>query len=332
MAQETIVFSQGIDMPAHIQGLAQSLLPEGFALRALPPTAKPTDVAAAMRDAEYLVGFLRFLPDEAYLDAKRLKLVQVLSAGYDSVNIAGARKARIPICQNGGANSVAVSEHAVLLILAVYRKLAAFHQSVAAGRWHAGIPRIVDVLELEGKTVGIVGLGNIGEKTARRLRAFDCHLVYHDIVRRSPAEEQQLGIRFVPFETLLETSDVVTLHVPLNDETRHMIDAKALGRMKPRAILINTCRGEVVDEAALTIALESGKLLGAGLDTFAKEPTDPTNPLLALANVTLTPHSAGPTEESFAKRFRNGYANVQRVASGQSPLWIIPEMQDMFST
>jgi phosphoglycerate dehydrogenase-like enzyme len=330
MPPETIVFAQGIEMPPHIQSLAGSMKPAGFALRALPPAAKADEIAAAIRDAEYLVGFLRFLPDEAYLDAPRLKLVQVLSAGYDAVNIAGARKAGIPICQNGGANSVAVSEHAVLLILAVYRKLAAFHQNVAAGRWHAGIPRIVDVLELEGKTVGIVGLGNIGEKTARRLRAFDCDLVYYDIARRGAAEEAALGVRFLPFESLLETSDVVTLHVPLNDETRHMIDARALGRMKPRAVLINTCRGEVVDEAALTQALRTGRILGAGLDTFAKEPTDPANPLLALPNVTLTPHSAGPTEESFAKRFRNGYANVERVAAGQRPLWIIPEMRDLF--
>src|SRR6185436_16967400 len=117
MAQETIVFAQGIEMPPHIQALAQSLKPAEFALRALPSTAKPEEIAVAMRDAEYLVGFLRFQPDEAYLEAKRLKLVQVLSAGYDAVNIAGARKAGIPICQNGGANSVAVSEHAVLLIL-----------------------------------------------------------------------------------------------------------------------------------------------------------------------------------------------------------------------
>ena len=102
MAQETIVFAQGIEMPPHIQALAQSLKPAGVALRALPSTARPEEIAAAMRDAEYLVGFLRFLPDEAYLEAKRLKLVQVLSAGYDAVNIAGARKARIPICQNGG--------------------------------------------------------------------------------------------------------------------------------------------------------------------------------------------------------------------------------------
>src|SRR4029077_19285131 len=161
MAQETIVFAQGIEMPPHIQALAQSLKPAEFALRALPSMAKAEEIAAAMRDAEYLVGFLRFLPDEAYLDAKRLKLVQVVSDGYDAVNIAGARKARIPICQNGGAHSVAVSEHAVLLMPSVYREIAAFHQNVAAGRWHTGIPRIVDVLELEGKTVGIVGLGNI---------------------------------------------------------------------------------------------------------------------------------------------------------------------------
>ena len=107
----------------------------------------------------------------------QLRLVQLLSAGYDAVNIAGARKAHIPICQNGGANSVAVSEHAVLLILSVYRKIAAFHQNVAAGRWHTGIPRIVDVLELEGKTVGIVGLGNIGALAGKRAavaRAMAC--------------------------------------------------------------------------------------------------------------------------------------------------------------
>src|SRR5262245_66470066 len=223
MAQETIVFTPGREMPPDILEQAQRMKPEGCTFQMLSGSASAADIAAAMREAEYLVGFIRYLPDEAYLDAKQLKLVQVLSAGYDAVNIEGARKARVPICQNGGANSVAVSEHAVLLILAVYRKLAAFHQSVAAGRWHGSIPRIVDVLELEGKTVGIVGLGNIGEKTARRLRAFDCALVHYDIARRSAAEEERLGVRFVPFETLLETSDVVTLHVPLNDETRHKI-------------------------------------------------------------------------------------------------------------
>jgi glyoxylate reductase/D-3-phosphoglycerate dehydrogenase len=122
----------------------------------------------------------------------------------------------------------------------------------------------------------------------------------------------------------------VSLHVPLNDQTQHMVDAEALGRMKPKAILINTCRGEVVDEQALLEALQQGRILAAGLDTQAQEPADPSNPLLTLPNVTLTPHSAGPTVDSFTKRFRNGYANIQRVASGQPPLWVIPEMRDLF--
>ncbi len=330
MAEETIVFTPGQEIPPDILELAQRVKPAGFMLQMMPVTASAADIAAALRDAEYLLGFVRFLPDEAYTQATRLKLVQVLSAGYDRVNISGARKARVPICSNGGANSVAVAEHTLMLILAVYRKLVTFHQNVARGRWHQGIPRTVDVFELEGKTVGLVGLGHIGQQVARRLKPFDTNLIYYDAFRRSPEEEARLGIQYVPFSTLLETADVVSLHVPLNDSTRHMIDASALGRMKPKAILINTCRGEVVDEKALIEALQQGRILAAGLDTQEKEPADPTNPLLTLPNVTLTPHSAGPTVDSFRKRYQNGYANIQRVAKGEPPWWVIPEMRDLF--
>jgi len=300
--------------------------PAGFAMEMLPPRANAGEIAAAMHEAEYLLGFLRFLPDEAYLNAKRLKLVQVLSAGYDMVNIEGARKARIPICSNGGANSVAVGEHAIMLMLAVYRKLIAFHQNVAAGHWHRGIARTVDIYEIEGKTVGIVGLGNIGQQVTRRIKAFDARVIYYDLFRRSHEEEERLGVKYVP----LETADIVSLHVPLNDSTRHMIGAGELSRMKPKAILINTCRGEVVDEAALIKALQEHRIMGAGLDCQEKEPADPNNPLLKLPNVTLTPHNAGPTVDSYRKRFGNGYANIQRVANGQPPLWVIPEMRDLF--
>jgi glyoxylate reductase/D-3-phosphoglycerate dehydrogenase len=188
----------------------------------------------------------------------------------------------------------------------------------------------VDIYELEGKTVGLVGLGNIGRQVARRVKAFDAQVIYYDAFRLSPEEEGKLGVQYVPLNTLLETADIVSLHVPLNESTRHMIDAQAFGRMKPKAILINTCRGEVVDERALIEALQHGRILAAGLDTQAKEPSDPNNPLLRLPNVTLTPHSAGPTVDSFRKRFHNGYVNVQRVARGQPPLWVIPEMRDLF--
>ena len=127
MAEETIVFTPGRELPPDILEQAWRMKPEGFNLQMMPGNASAADIAAAMRDAEYLVGFIRPLPDEAYTDAKQLKLVQVLSAGYDRINIEGARKARVPICQNGGANSVAVAEHTIMLILAVYRKLVAFH-------------------------------------------------------------------------------------------------------------------------------------------------------------------------------------------------------------
>jgi len=328
---EKIIFTQGIEMPPDIIEQAQQMKPEGFSMEMLPPRASAADIAAAMREAEYVLGFLRFLPDEAYLNAKRLKLMQVLSAGYDMVNIAGARKARIPICSNGGANSVAVGEHAIMLMLAVYRKLVAFHQNVAAGHWHRGIPRTVDIYEIEGKTVGVVGLGNIGRQVARRIKAFDARVIYYDLIRQSPEEEQRLGVEYVALNTLLETADIVSLHVPLNDNTRHLVGANELSRMKPKAILINTCRGEVVDEAALLKVLQEHRIMGAGLDCQEKEPADPSNPLLKLPNVTLTPHNAGPTIDSYRKRFGNGYFNIQRVASGQPPLWVIPEMHDLFS-
>jgi phosphoglycerate dehydrogenase-like enzyme len=331
MAQETILFVQGIDLPSDILELAHTLAPDGLALRTVPAHTRSIAIAEAMREAHYVLGFIFHLPDEAYINAHRLKLIQVLSAGYDMVNIEGARKARVPICSNGGANSVAVAEHAIMLMLAVYRKLIAFHQNVTASRWHSGIPRAVDIFEIEGKTVGLIGFGNIGEQVARRLKGFNARVIYYDSVRRDPREEAALGVEYAPIEALLETADVVSLHTALNDSTRGMIGREALARMKPKAILINTCRGEVVDEEALVEALRKGRLLGAGLDTLRKEPPDPANPILTLPNVVLTPHSAGPTADSFRKRFQNGYANIQRVANGERPLWIIPEMRDLFS-
>jgi phosphoglycerate dehydrogenase-like enzyme len=247
------------------------------------------------------------------------------------VNIEGARKARVPICSNGGANSVAVAEHAIMLMLAVYRKLIAFHQNVAAGHWHGGIPRAVNIFEIDGKTVGLVGFGNIGEQVARRLRGFNARIVYYDSARRAPAEEAALDVEYVPLDQLLARADIVSLHMPLNESTRGVIGRDALSRMKTGAVLINTCRGEVVDEEALMEALREGRLLGAGLDTLQKEPTDSANPILRLPNVVLTPHSAGPTVDSFRKRFQNGYQNIERVAKGERPLWVIAEMRDLFA-
>ena len=181
--------------------------------------------------------------------------------------------------------------------------------------------------EIYDKTLGIVGLGTIGKKVARLANAFRMRVQYYDIARLPEHEEDALGVRFKLFRELLRTSDIVTMHVPLNDSTRHMIGADELALMKPEAIVVNTSRGPVIDEVALTKALAENKLFGAGLDVFDEEPTPPDNPLLKLSNVILTAHLAGPTWESNVTRLRNGFDNVQRVARGEAPLWVVEEMQ-----
>jgi len=172
-----------------------------------------------------------------------------------------------------------------------------------------------------------VGLGNIGKKVARRAAAFDMRVQYYDIARLSEDQEDALGVRFVLFTELLRTSDIVSLHVPLDDTTRNLIGARELAMMKKSAVIINTCRGPVIDESALFKALKDRQIAAAGLDVMVEEPPSPNHPLFTLPNVTLTPHSAGPTWENWTARFRNGFDNIERVAAGRAPKWVIPELQ-----
>jgi glyoxylate reductase/D-3-phosphoglycerate dehydrogenase len=259
--------------------------------------------------------------------APKLRLIQLLSAGYDDVDLEAARRAKVPVCNNGGANAISVSEHAMMLMLGVSRRLIWQHGNVSAGRWRGNgpAPRMYEIYD---KTLGIVGLGTIGKKVARLANAFRMRVQYYDIARLPEHEEDALGVRFRLLRELLRTSDIVTLHVPLNGSTRHLIGADELALMKPEAIIINTSRGPVIDEAALTRALGDNKLFGAGLDVFDQEPPPPDNPLLKLPNVLLTSHFAGPTWDNHVARFRNAFDNVQRVARGEPPLWLVPELAE----
>src|SRR5690242_20611960 len=305
--------------------IARELLPPGMELVVVDP-GKPEFYDAAA-DAEYYLGSPRTgIGNEFFRAAPKLKLVQLLSAGYDRVDVEAARKAHVPVANNGGANAIAVAEHTILLMLAVLKQLVRFHQDVVAGRWRPPASSESPVYELSSRTVGIIGLGNIGKKVARRARGFDARVQYYDIVRLSEADEDALGVRFVLLAELLRTSDIVTLHVPLTDATRGIIGARELSLMKKDAILVNTYRGPVVDEAALYQALKNRQIGGAGLDVLVDEPPAKDNPLFTLPNVTLTPHSAGPTWENWVGRFRNGFDNIERVAAGRKPLWIIPEL------
>jgi len=314
-----------MDNPLSDIGIARSLAPAGMEL-VIAPLGSP-EFNAAVTDAQFLVGFGNKAIDRGFFsNARHLKLFQLLSAGYDTVDIEAARGAGVPVCNNGGANSTAVSEHAILLMLATCRRLVWQHENVAAGRWRGNDPASVRLFELRDKVLGIVGLGAIGRKVARLANAFGMTVHYYDIKRVSEAEEDALDVRFKLLGEILRDADIVSLHVPLTPATKHLIDAAALALMKPSAYLINTCRGPVVDEAALTAALTDGQIAGAGLDVFDQEPPPADNPLFRLPNVILTPHFAGPTWDNQQARFRNAFDNCQRVARGERPLWVIPEL------
>jgi phosphoglycerate dehydrogenase-like enzyme len=315
------------DNPLNEIGIAKELLPPS--LDAVIARHGSAEFQSALADAVCLVGFGDGTMDDAfYKSAPKLKLVQLLSAGYDRCDIESARRAGVAICNNGGANSTAVSEHAILLMLAVCRRVVWQHANVSAGRWRGNNVDDIKLYELKNRTLGIVGLGTIGKKTARLAKAFGMTVQYYDTTRLTEEQADSLGVRFALFEEVLRTSDIVSLHVPLSKQTRHMMGAQQFRMMKPTAYLINTCRGPVVNEPALVEALQNGTIAGAGLDVFDQEPPPPNNPLFALQNVVLTAHLAGPTWDNQYTRFRNAFDNCQRVVRGDRPLWVIPELSD----
>jgi len=193
--------------PKALHDVLMEMKPAGFDLVATEPSGP--EFFSAVKGADYFMGFARNpLGPDFYAAAPNMKLVQLISAGYNTVDLEAARRARVPVANNGGANSVAVAEHAVMLILATMKKLHWQHNNVTAGKWRVGDFAETRFYELEGKTVGIVGLGNIGKKVARRLRGFECKIVYYDIIRLPEHDEDALGVRYVLFDELLAIADL----------------------------------------------------------------------------------------------------------------------------
>ncbi len=276
------------------------------------------DVIAIMPNGvrEFTAEMIEQLPN--------LRLIQTFSAGTDYLDKTMLAENGVDVANNGGANAVAVAEHAIALMFAVYRKLVMQIDSVREGTWMAGVHgERTDFHTLVGKRVGIVGLGRIGGRVAKRLAGWECELVYYDVVDHDDEYVAATGATRVDLDELLSTSDVVTLHVPLDRITRHMISDRELGLMKDTAILINTCRGPVVDEVALVRALETGQIFAAGLDVTEVEPVEMDNPLLKMPNVTITPHLATRAIESEYNAAENAITNIARLASGEKPDWIV---------
>ena len=318
-----IVF--GPNIAPRAWAIGESLLPRGFTIEILSSEDKLR--REQLERADFYMGFRSGLRASDYEHFGRIKLVQLLSAGYDGMEIETLRSLGIPLANNGGANSYAVSEHAILLMLAVYRRLPDLDRLVKSGQWKSSKLGQEEEHEIAGRTIGIIGLGMIGKTLSRRLSGFEVKLLYTDPVRPTSAEEAKLDVTYRPLDDLLRESDIVTLHAPADATTHHMISDRTIELMKRDAILINCARGELVDEAALYRALKDRRIAAAGLDTYDPEPPKPDNPLFTLPNVITTPHAAGPTWESWPKRFGYSFANIERVARGEAPLWVVPELR-----
>jgi phosphoglycerate dehydrogenase-like enzyme len=311
---EVLVFS-GPALP--LLDMANEMKPSDWNLHIRTSESSAEEVAEAAEIADFILVFGHGVSDDVLRLAEKTKLVQLCSAGFDGVNLGLAGEMGIPVSNNGGANAIPVAEFAMTLTLATLRHLAVSNMDTKAGDWMRPEVDGRDSHELFGATVGIVGAGKIGSNVAMMLRGFDTTTLYTDKVRSERAESY--GATRVELDELLERSDIVTLHTPLDNSTHALISERELRLMKKTATLINTCRGPVVDETALNQALEDGEIWGAGLDVFEQEPVDPNNPLLKRDNVVVAPHIAGKSYESYPRRVRFAFDNMMKVWDGGKP-------------
>lgn len=312
--------------PALASGAYGGMLGDGWEVKAFNASEQiPDDVAG---EAEFLVVPPPLAVDAATLGRMpKLRLVQVPGHGYDHVDLAAAAAAGVPVATiaSSGAEAHTVAEMAILLAGAASRRILPGDRAVREGRWGTLLMLQGGVFELAGKTIGLVGLGRIGREVAKRARAFDMRVVYHDVFRPTPELERDAGVEYRELDALLGEADIVSLHAPLTRETRGLMNDRTLGLMKPMAVLVNTARGPLVDAGALARALRDGKIRAAAIDVFDPEPPPPDLPLYELDNVVLQPHMAGVTAESILRIIAAALENCRRVARGEDPLDVVTE-------
>lgn len=296
---------------------ASGAVPEGWDMTIIENVGDLTDELVDGLDVLLTTTYFE-LTRETLLRLKGVKLIQQLGVGVDSIDIEAAREFGIPVANVHQANSVSVAEYVIMAIIYVIRRVAESVEMARRGELASSVISGKGSYEIREKKLGIVGFGAIGYEVAVRAKALGMDLLSYDVVEPTPAEEE-LGVRRVDFDTLLAASDVVTLHVPLNKETHHMIDAAVLGKMKKGACLINAARGGVVDEAALAEALRSGHLMGAAVDVTEVEPTPLDSPLWDAPNVLLTPHLAGSTTDAVNYMVQKSFQNCYRIFMGEEP-------------
>lgn len=269
--------------------------------------AAPLDEVAP--DITALLHVLTPVMPEFIASAPKLKLIQKLGVGVNTIALDAAQSHGVAVCNMPGTNSQAVAEMALSLMMAVLRRTCFFDARTRAGEgWTADPSELDSVGEIGGRTIGLVGFGNSAQLLVPALAALGAKVVY------TAHNQRQVPYEFLPLDRLLAESDIVSLHIPLTDETRGAIDPFA---MKKGAVLINTARGELVDQAKLVDALTSGYLRGAGLDVFAEEPLPRGNPLLGLPNAVLAPHIAWLTPETLVRSLTVAHENCRRLSAGE---------------
>jgi phosphoglycerate dehydrogenase-like enzyme len=306
-------------VPGDVEEIIRSCLPPELTLRVRCQGEKVEEVVA---DADFILVATTPLPAHAITEATQLRLIQHQGVGYEKTDAVAAAQRSIPVALCPSGTSVGVAEHVFLLILALYKRLLAADASMRQGKWLQWELR-PNSFEIAGKTFGILGLGRVGKEVARRARAVDAQVAYFDVQRPTGENEQSLGVRFLPLDDLLAQSDILSLHLPYVSQNRHSIGAAELAKMKPSAILINTARGPLIDEESLVDALEKGRLAGAGLDVFEREPLLAGHPLIRLPNVVLTPHISAGTVDALRTKMSACFANMLRVGRGDPPIDVV---------
>jgi glyoxylate reductase len=313
MSKFKIILVNGPPKEYVISNLSSRIDPSTFEVK------KPTEEEAceAVKDATIIIAY----PGKIYLDKKILeatsnvKLIQFFSVGYDNIDLEAATELNIPVANNPGWPAISVAEHTIMLILMTLKQAIYMYTKTVQNAWKKGegYPKRY---ELRGKTLGLLGLGSIGQEVAKLATLFGVKKIYHKRNPLSVSEEASLGVNYRTFDELLEESDVLSVHVPLTEETRGMIGAGEIAKMKDSAVIVNTARKEVVDESAVFEALEEGKLFGFGTDFT------PDRSLTGLENVVMTPHSS-VTPEAMVRMGAQGFDNVIRLLRGEKPLYIV---------
>lgn len=269
-----------------------------------------------LKDCDGYIAGLDFVTEKVIRSCPKLKVISRYGAGYDRVDINAAKKMGIPVTNTPGVNAQAVGELAFALILSIARKIPYLDTETRDGKWIRSTG-----MELKGKTLGIIGLGAIGKVVAMCGQGFHMDIIAYDpYIDSSYCNERK--IRACSFDYVIQHADVITLHLPLNEQTRHIIDQKAISEMKPGTILVNTSRGGIIDEDAAFEALQSGQLGGLGLDAFETEPPA-DSPLFNLDNVVVTPHTGAHTKEATMNMASSAVKNLIDILTDQDCPYIV---------